>query len=208
MHSSWGYYLRRVSGKRAACGEHIEKQRKVGRHKTGHSRKSGYRSISKRDASKACLGFLRTFFASTRPSFSATWHVCGRGWVCTKYLGVDSERSRWCALGSEGHLTCRGMFPNEMTADELALAQARLTNKLLRVQQELAVLTDETDELSDLLARCAQLLASTPGELQLTPGEIVQIDGAKIQALAAKIKELLGREEELKSKVGKFIPRS
>ena len=89
-----------------------------------------------------------------------------------------------------------------MTAEELAVGQARLRSKLLHVQQQLAVLTEEASELSELLASASQTILHRPSELKLTPDEIKKMSA--VQELADKIKNLEEREAELETKVSRF----
>lgn len=91
-----------------------------------------------------------------------------------------------------------------MTAEELAVGQARLRSKLLQAQQELAILSDEANELSDLLATTAQTLLHQPSTLKLTDDEAAKINGARLQELASKIRSLEQRERELQEKVSRF----
>ena len=89
-----------------------------------------------------------------------------------------------------------------MTAEELAVGQARLRNKLLNVQQQPAILTDQASELSELLATVSQTLLHRPAELRLTPDEITKM--RSVQELADKIRGLEQNERELQEKVKKF----
>ena len=89
-----------------------------------------------------------------------------------------------------------------MTAEERAIGETRLRNKLLQVQQDLAIRTDDASELSDLLSRLAQTLLHRPADLLLTAEESKQL--GRIQKLADEIRTLETRERELKEKVGRF----
>jgi len=89
-----------------------------------------------------------------------------------------------------------------VTAEERELGGARLRNKLLKVQQELAIYSDQANELSQLLADTAQTILQCPSHLQLSTEEITKISG--VQELANKIRRLEQEEEALKAKAGKF----
>lgn len=89
-----------------------------------------------------------------------------------------------------------------MTSEERAVGAARLRNKLLKVQQELAIYTDQATELAELLTSTSQTVLHRPADLQLTPEELSQV--RNVQELANKIKALEQQEAELKAKVSKF----
>jgi hypothetical protein len=107
-----------------------------------------------------------------------------------------------CELGSESPLDLPWYVSNGMTAEERALGQTRLRNKLLAVQQDLAIRTEDASELSDLLSRLALTLLHRPADLRLTAEESNQLSG--IQKLADEIRTLETRERELKEKVSRF----
>jgi hypothetical protein len=79
-----------------------------------------------------------------------------------------------------------------MTAEERAVGQARLRSKLNQVEQELAILTEEATELSELLVTTSQTILHRPADLQLTAEQMAKISG--VQQLADRIRSLERRE--------------
>jgi hypothetical protein len=89
-----------------------------------------------------------------------------------------------------------------MTAEERALGESRLRNKLLNVERDLVIRTEQANELAELLTRITQTVLHRPADLHLTDAESNQINA--LQKLADDIRELETRHADLKEKVSKF----